>query len=499
MGCFSSVPLEHQNTQLNPPQHQNLDSCTEPISPHSTAGANKPKQTEFDDILRAVADLHSPNMDKIPSITRRELIMPRVVMNPLHFGETTTLFSQCPCISRVAQSVWNENESFCSDFDPQISNYFVRNVCDGVPRKLDNNRWKEYLISSLLFSNKSSQRRALEVVTQQNMDCIHFYVIPLSRSHCIRNNVGGPTKSTNENESYFLFNKNLEEYLCISVTDTGVDALLNNDEFYDANLMHLQYLWRNQGETIRCHTASFGHELEYTYEIQAQGSGRIAMRMRNAAVQMQHKEDKQEAAAEIANNGSIPPELINNEIASELLTNHMEIEIEMKDNSPQQNWPRITLDDEDEETHSDEQKVKEDETEEESFIPFDNGYPPLAPQDNEDSKDDLLLNKFTEKATTSDVICDEINVLKTDDKDTNEAMKSKSPSQEEGNTKPQQDSVNCRIDRRRRRIRRRRARVAKKIISKLQRESKVCEIDEILELEQDIDEMRLWRKIFCKA
>eukprot|EP01083_Nonionella_stella_P281564 958057_1 len=130
-------------------------------------------------------------MDKIPSITRRELIMPRVVMNPLHFGETQKQIS-IPCISRVAQSVWNENESFCSDFDPQISNYFVRNVCDGVPRKLDNNRWKEYLISSLLFSNKSSQRRALEVVTQQNMDCIHFYVIPLSRSHCIRNNVGGP-------------------------------------------------------------------------------------------------------------------------------------------------------------------------------------------------------------------------------------------------------------------------------------------------------------------
>eukprot|EP01084_Bolivina_argentea_P304667 526240_1 len=191
---------------------------------------------------------------------------------------------------------------------------------------------------------------------------------------------------------------------------------------------------------------------------------RIAMRMRNAAVQMQAKEsavieDKEDVVMNHGNNGSIPPELVNNEIASELLTNHLEIE--MKDNSPQQNSPRITLD-EDEETHSDEQKV-EDETEEETenasrYIPFDNG--PQEMESNEcgdDSEDDdlllnKLLNKFTEKAT-SDVICDEINVneenvargdvmdvapvamVETNDA-MDEAMKSKSPSQEQG--KPQQ-------------------------------------------------------------
>eukprot|EP01084_Bolivina_argentea_P283024 484621_1 len=73
-----------------------------------------------------------------------------------------------------------------------------------------------------------------------------------------------------ENESH-LFDRNLQEYLELSASDPGVDVLLNNDAFYESNLMHsingylfgnLRHLWANQGETIRWHTASFGNELD---------------------------------------------------------------------------------------------------------------------------------------------------------------------------------------------------------------------------------------------
>eukprot|EP01084_Bolivina_argentea_P096247 173021_1 len=72
-----------------------------------------------------------------------------------------------------------------------------------------------------------------------------------------------------ENESP-LFDENLSRYLGFRSTDTGADAMLKNDEFYESNLMHSIngfvfgnfWLDANEDERVRWYTASFGNELD---------------------------------------------------------------------------------------------------------------------------------------------------------------------------------------------------------------------------------------------
>jgi FtsP/CotA-like multicopper oxidase with cupredoxin domain len=73
-----------------------------------------------------------------------------------------------------------------------------------------------------------------------------------------------------ENESW-LFDQNVHQFLGFWPSDTGADALLKNDEFYESNLMHSinGYLFGNlrglecsEGDKVRWHTASFGNELD---------------------------------------------------------------------------------------------------------------------------------------------------------------------------------------------------------------------------------------------
>jgi hephaestin len=73
-----------------------------------------------------------------------------------------------------------------------------------------------------------------------------------------------------ENESH-LFDENVDRFLGFRGSDTGADAVLQNDEFHESNLMHsingylfgnLRYLDCEQGEKVRWYTASLGNELD---------------------------------------------------------------------------------------------------------------------------------------------------------------------------------------------------------------------------------------------
>eukprot|EP01084_Bolivina_argentea_P051330 94422_1 len=73
-----------------------------------------------------------------------------------------------------------------------------------------------------------------------------------------------------ENESH-LFDKNLQEYLDLSINDNGIDLLLQDNDFIESNLMHsingylfgnLQGLIMDKDDDVRWYTASFGNELD---------------------------------------------------------------------------------------------------------------------------------------------------------------------------------------------------------------------------------------------